>query len=34
MIEAVLGLEGEAYSAFIQERKQVVTDFMLKGLGL
>ncbi len=34
MIEAVLGFEGRAYHDFIQERKQTVTDFMLKGLGL
>ena len=34
MIEAVLGFEEDAYHHFIQERKQTVTDFMLKGLGL
>lgn len=34
MVEAVLGFEAEAYAAFIQDRKQAVTDFMLSALGL
>jgi TetR/AcrR family transcriptional regulator len=34
MLEAVLGFDEEAFAAFVQERKQTVTAFLVQALGL